>query len=109
MTMTVRRWRSVLAGAALGAALLSCGTALTRQPPSAWAVSGEAVVEAPRETEFLLADRNGVVCVFSEGNLLANTGIPVRNLPRQDREQLEQGISARGEQELAALLEDLGA
>ena len=107
--MTARNWRSLVIGLALGMALLTCATALTWQPASVRAASGEAVVETTGENEFLLADQDGEVCVFLDGDFLSNTGIPVRNLPRQDREQLAKGISAKGERELAALLEDLGA
>lgn len=97
---------------ALSLAVLTSATAAAwRRLPWARAdAGGAAAVEAGETaTEFLLTDRNGEVCVYAGETLISSTGIPVRSLPRQDREDLEKGIRARGERELAALLEDFGA
>lgn len=106
--MGVRKLRSAVAGLALAASAFAWGTVLLRVPSQAQA-TGKASVQITQEQEFLLAEREGKVCIFAGDTLLSNTGIPVRSLPRQDREELQRGITARGEQELAALLEDLGA
>ena len=110
--MKVHKLRSIIAGAALSLAVLTSATAAAWQTLP-WAradAGGAAAVEAGETaTEFLLTDRNGEVCVYAGETLLSRTGIPVRSLPRQDREDLEKGIRARGERELAALLEDFGA
>ena len=110
--MKVRKLRSIIAGAALSLAVLTSATAAAWQTLP-WAradAGGAAAVEAGETaTEFLLTDRNGEVCVYAGETLISSTGIPVRSLPRQDREDLDKGIRARGERELAALLEDFGA
>ena len=59
--------------------------------------------------EYLLVDQGGRVCVYSGDSLISNTGIPVRALPELDRIALAQGIHAKGQRQLAALLEDFGA
>ena len=58
--------------------------------------------------EYLLVDQAGQICIYSDGSLISNTGIPVRALPELDRIALAQGIHAKGQRQLAALLEDFG-
>ncbi len=110
--MKVRRLRSMITGIALTLAVLTTTTAAAWQIlPWAQADANRAMtLEAgTRGTEFLLVDQNGEVCVYAGETLVSRTGIPVSTLPKQDREELEVGIYAKGERELAALLEDFGA
>ena len=107
--MNVRKLRGSLLAAALAlSALLWCAAAGQSGLP-ARAASGGAEISSPGSTEFLLTERKGEVCVYAGDDLISSTGIPVQALPRQDREELRRGIRARGERELAALLEDFGA
>ena len=65
-----------------------------------------------REDDFRLAERDGVVAVFSPaGSELPReiTDIRVALLPAADRERLQAGILAGDRRELAMLLEDLGS
>lgn len=110
--MNVRKLRSMITGIALALTVLTWATAAMWQTlPWAQADSnGAAAIETGETaTEFLLTDRNGEVCVYAGETLISSTGISVRSLPQKDREELEKGIRAQGERELAALLEDFGA
>ena len=110
--MNVRKLRSIITGIVLTLALLT-GTTAAVWHALPWAQAdstGAAAVETGESaTEFLLTDQNGEVCVYAGETLVSSTGIPVRSLPQQDREELKKGIRAQGERELAALLEDFGA
>ena len=107
--MNVRKLRGSLLSISLAAAILLGSAAIRLGAAPVSAASGGAEMRLPAETEFLLTERRGEVCIYAGDALISNTGIPVRTLPRRDREELERGIRARGERELAALLEDFGA
>lgn len=105
--MNTRRMRGWLAGLALTLALgMTSGVLAWQLLPSARA--GGTVTQTD-SGEYWLVEREGKVCVYAGDALISNTGIPVRTLPELDRIALEQGIHAKGQQELAALLEDFGA
>ena len=100
---TLRAW---LTGVAMTLALLmTCGVLAWQLTPAAYA-GGNAAAED--SGEYLLVDQAGQICVYSGGSLISNTGIPVRALPELDRIALAQGIHAKGQRQLAALLEDFG-
>lgn len=107
--MNVRKLRGSLLSMTLAAALLLGSTAIRLGNSTARATSGGAEMTLSTATEYLLTERRGEVCIYAGDTLLSNTGIPVQSLPRKDREELGRGIRVRGERELAALLEDLGA
>ena len=92
----------ILAAAAAAAALL--GAIL---PPYVSA-GQEQGADAPRiSEEYIVAQYDGAVAVFSGGELLMRTDTPVASLPKADRTRLEKGISVYSQKELKALLEDL--
>lgn len=65
-----------------------------------------------REDAYRLAERDGVVAVFSSSGAEEPeeiTDIRVSLLPAADRERLQTGIPALDQRELAKLLEDLGS
>ena len=66
---------------------------------------------SPRETAYRIAEYEGRLAVFDpdSGRMRSVTAVYVDTLPRADREALADGISVRGERELAELLEDLGS
>lgn len=104
--MNIRTLRAWLTGVAMTLALLmTCGVLAWQLTPAAHA-GGNAAVED--SGEYLLVDQAGQICVYSGGSLISNTGIPVRALPELDRIALAQGIHAKGQRQLAALLEDFG-
>ena len=98
--MNIRTLRAWFIGVAMTLALLmTCGV-LAWQLTAPVQAGGSAAAED--SGEYLLVDQGGRVCVYSGGSLISNTGIPVRALPAQ-------GIHAKGQRQLAALLEDFGA
>lgn len=110
--MKVRKLRSMITGIALTLAVLTTTTAAVWQIlPWAAADSYRAATleSGVQNTEFLLVDQNGEVCVYSGETLISRTGIPVGTLPQQNREELKTGIYVRGQAALATLLEDFGA
>ncbi len=105
--MNIRLLRAWLTGVAMTLALLMTSGVLAWQLTAPVRAGGSAAAED--SGEYLLVDQGGRVCVYSGGSLISNTGIPVRALPELDRIALAQGIHAKGQRQLAALLEDFGA
>lgn len=61
---------------------------------------------------FLLKEHDGYIAIYSAGQWNTPTmltKIEVSSLRKVDRDMLEQGISAKTESEMLALLEDLGS
>lgn len=105
--MNMRKVRAWLASVAVTLALLmTCGVLAWQLTPTVRAGGSAASAD---NGEYLLVDQAGQICVYSDGSLISNTGIPVRTLPELDRIALAQGIHAKGQRQLAALLEDFGA
>ena len=100
----------------LGLSLLLAALCWAARSP---AEDREAMAEAApssspvlREDDFCLAERDGVVAVFSPAGSEQPreiTDIRVALLPAADRERLQAGILAGDRRELAMLLEDLGS
>lgn len=66
--------------------------------------------ESPEHSDpgvYVLRSMDGELCVFRNRTLLRRTGVYTLTLPREDRELLENGISAASQEALASLLEDL--
>ena len=105
--MNIRTLRAWFIGVAMTLALLmTCGV-LAWQLTAPVQAGGSAAAED--SGEYLLVAQGGRVCVYSGDSLISNTGIPVRALPELERIALAQGIRAKGQRQLAALLEDFGA
>lgn len=104
--MNIRLLRAWLTGVAMTLALLMTSGVLAWQLTAPVQAGGNAA--AADNGEYLLVDQAGQICVYSDGSLISNTGIPVRALPELDRIALAQGIHAKGQRQLAALLEDFG-
>lgn len=105
--MKKRKLRSIITGITLVLAIVTTTTAAAWQRVP-WTQTN-ASTSAAEGNEFLLVNRDGEVCIYTGDTLVSRTGIPVRTLPAQDRKELETGIRAKGEEALAALLEDFGA
>ena len=104
--MNIRTLRAWLTGVAMTLALLMTSGVLAWQLTAPVQAGGNAA--ASDSGEYLLVDQAGQICIYSDGSLISNTGIPVRALPELDRIALAQGIHAKGQRQLAALLEDFG-
>ncbi len=104
--MNIRTLRAWLTGVAMTLALLMTSGVLAWQLTAPVQAGGSAA--AADNGEYLLVDQAGQICIYSDGSLISNTGIPVRALPELDRIALAQGIHAKGQRQLAALLEDFG-
>ena len=102
--MNIRLLRAWLTGVAMTLALLMTSGVLAWQLTAPVRAGGSAA--AADNGEYLLVDQAGQICIYSSGSLISNTGIPVRALPELDRIALAQGIHAKGQRQLAALLED---
>ena len=64
------------------------------------------------QTVYVLREYEGQIAVYVSGdteNPVLLTGILTSSLRKTDRELLQEGISARGDEELAKLLEDFGS
>lgn len=105
--MNIRLLRAWLTGVAMTLALLMTSGVLAWQLTAPVRAGGSTA--AADNGEYLLVDQAGQICIYSGGSLISNTGIPVRALPELDRIALAQGIHAKGQRQLAALLEDFGA
>ena len=100
--MNIRTLRAWLTGVAMTLALLMTSGVLAWQLTAPVQAGGSAA--AADNGEYLLVDQAGQICIYSDGSLISNTGIP-----ELDRIALAQGIHAKGQRQLAALLEDFGA
>ena len=75
--------------------------------------AGAAAAEQPA-AGLLLADYQGSIAVFESGDRGRNepiriTDIPLASLRDSDREMIERGYAVTSQEELLALLEDLGS
>ena len=102
--------------AVLGSALLLAAVCWAGSSPAGdretMAAEGVSLPSAAPEETYRLAERDGVVAVFSPAGAQTPqeiTDIRVRLLPAADRERLRTGIPAGDPRELAMLLEDLGS
>ena len=99
-----------IAGAAVTIAAASLCAAIAAPPaPVAVVAAVSPTPAATGQPTYLLLDHQGELCVFSDGQLIQRTGIPVSALPAADRERLIQGIPAESRQQLYTLLEDLAS
>lgn len=93
--MNIRLLRAWLTGVAMTLALLMTSGVLAWQLTAPVQAGGSAA--AADNGEYLLVDQAGQICIYSDGSLISNTGIPVRALPELDRIALAQGIHAKGQ------------
>lgn len=95
------------------ALLLAADRASRRVSAPVTPVQGGAaiVVEEPEAAggNMMVAEYDGRVCVYQDGEIILRTDTPVASLPARDREQLARGIPVETQQELHQILEDFGA
>ncbi|MBR1781260.1 MAG: hypothetical protein IJ751_07665 [Oscillospiraceae bacterium] len=82
-----------------------------RNRVTATPVDRPLAIQSPEEepAHMLVVDEGGRVCVYLNDELMLTTDIPVSSLPQADRDALARGIDVTSQQELTALLEDLGS
>ena len=107
--------RTILLALLAAGFLLSALASASRAPGGAREAMAAAPVRSPapeQEGSFLLAERDGMVAVFSPAGAEEPreiTAIRVELLPAADRRELRTGIPAADPLALAMLLEDLGS